>query len=101
MPEIAIARFAHEGNSFSPIPTPIDCFRRGEWATGEAVPTLYRGTNTEIGGAIAWLERHRDWRPSFLRCAGAPSSGALAPGVFDAILAEILAGLSARRWDAV
>ena len=34
MPEIAIARFAHEGNSFSPIPTPIDCFRGGEWAVG-------------------------------------------------------------------
>ncbi len=101
MPEIAIARFAHEGNSFSPIPTPIDCFHSGEWTTGDGVPALYRGTNTEIGGAIAWLAGRPDWRPTFLRCAGAPSSGVLAPGVFDAILAEILAGLARRRWDAV
>lgn len=101
MPSIAIARFAHEGNSFSPIPTPASNFHTGEWATGDAVPRLYRGTNTEIGGAIAWLERHPAWQPTFLRCAGAPSSGVLAPGVFDAILGEILAGLRARRWDAV
>ena len=101
MPDIAIARFAHEGNSFSPIPTPIDCFRRGEWAVGDGVKALYRDTNTEIGGALAWLARNPGWRPTFLRCAGAPSSGVLAPGVFDAILGEILAGLGDRRWDAV
>ena len=101
MPDIAVARFAHEGNSFSPIPTPIECFQRGEWAIGDDVPTRYRGTNTEIGGAIDWLARHDEWRPTFLRCAGAPSSGVLAPGVFDAILGEILAGLARRRWDAV
>ncbi|MBL8696946.1 MAG: M81 family metallopeptidase [Alphaproteobacteria bacterium] len=101
MPAIAVARFAHEGNSFSPIPTPLEHFRAAEWATGDAVPALYRGTNTEIGGAIAWLERHPTWQPTFLRCAGAPSSGVLAPGVFDAILGEILAALRGRRWDAV
>lgn len=101
MPEIAIARFAHEGNSFSPIPTPIDCFHTGEWSIGDGAPALYRGTNTEIGGAIAWLARRPDWRPTFLRCAGAPSSGILAPGVFDAILGEILSGLGRKRWDAV
>ena len=43
MPEIAIARFAHEGNSFSPLLTPIDCFKSGEWAIGEGVPQYYRG----------------------------------------------------------
>lgn len=101
MPHIAIARFAHEGNSFSPIPTPLENFLTGEWATGDGVPALYRGTNTEIGGAIAWLERHSVWRATFLRCAGAPSSGVLAPRVFDTILEEILAGLRRRRWDAV
>lgn len=101
MPDIAIARFAHEGNSFSPIPTPIDCFKHDEWQTGEGVPKFYRGTKTEIGGAIAWLEAHPEWKPTFLRCAGAPSSGVLAPGVFDTILADITTGLSKRKWDAV
>ena len=101
MPDIAVARFAHEGNSFSPIPTPRACFERGEWSTGEEVPARYRGTSTEIGGAIDWLARHSAWRPTFLRCAGAPSSGVLAPGVFDSILGEILDGLRRARWDAV
>ena len=101
MPHIAIARFAHEGNSFSPVPTPLANFLTGEWSTGDAAAALYRGTNTEIGGAIAWLDRRPAWRPTFLRCAGAPSSGVLAPGVFDTILDEILVGLRGRRWDAV
>ncbi len=101
MPVIAIARFAHEGNSFSPILTPVDSFHAGEWQVGDGVPAFYRGTATEIGGTIAWLARHPEWTPVFLRCAGAPSSGVLAPGVFDTILGEILDGLAARRWDAV
>ena len=37
MPDIAIARFAHEGNSFSPIPTPIDCFKHDEWQIGDEI----------------------------------------------------------------
>jgi len=101
MPNIAIARFAHEGNSFSPIQTPIDCFRSGEWQIGDGVPAYYRGSKTEIGGALAWLDSRPDWKPTFLRCAAAPSSGVLAPGVFDAILADITKGLSARPFDAV
>ncbi|MSP48969.1 MAG: M81 family peptidase [Alphaproteobacteria bacterium] len=101
MPDIAIARFAHEGNSFSPIPTPIECFTGGEWQVGDGVTKYYRGTKTEIGGAIAWLERRPGWKPTYLRCAGAPSSGVLAPGVFDRIFGEITTGLSKRRWDAV
>jgi microcystin degradation protein MlrC len=101
MPDIAIGRFAHEGNSFSPIPTPIECFTGSEWAIGDGVPKYYRGTKTEIGGAIDWLDRHPEWKPTYLRCTGAPSSGVLAPGVFDKILADITTGLSTKRWDAV
>jgi len=101
MPDIAIARFAHEGNSFSPIPTPIECFTGSEWAVGDGVPKYYRGTKTEIGGAIDWLDHHPEWNPTYLRCTGAPSSGVLAPGVFDKILAEITTGLSKKKWDAV
>ena len=52
MPDIAIARVAHEGNSFSPIATPISCFQRAEWSVGDEVPARYAGTRTEIGGAL-------------------------------------------------
>lgn len=101
MPDIAIARFAHEGNSFSPIPTPIENFQTCEWQEGDGVPAFYRGSKTEIGGALAWLAARPGWTPTFLRCAAAPSSGVLAPGVFDAIFADIAKGLARRRWDAV
>jgi hypothetical protein len=101
MPTIAIARVLHEGNSFSPILTPLANFTGHEWHIGPAAHAAYRGTNTELGGAIAWLDANPDWQPSFLRCAGAPSSGVLAPGVFDAIVEGITAGLAGRRFDAV
>jgi microcystin degradation protein MlrC len=101
MPDIAIARVAHEGNSFSPIATPISCFQRAEWSVGDEVPARYAGTRTEIGGALDWLARRPQWRPTFLRCAAAPSSGVLAPGVFDALVGEVVRGLAGRRWDAV
>jgi len=101
MPDIAIARLLHEGNSFSPLLTHLAVFRGHEWSEGEAAHAAYRGTDTELGGAIAWLDAHPDWRATFLRCAGAPSSGVLAPGVFDAMVDEIVAGLRRRRWDAV
>jgi microcystin degradation protein MlrC len=101
MPTIAIARVLHEGNSFSPILTPLANFTGHEWHIGPAAHAAYRGTNTELGGAIAWLDANPDWQPTFLRCAGAPSSGVLAPGVFDAIVEGITAGLAGRRFDAV
>jgi microcystin degradation protein MlrC len=101
MPTLAIARVLHEGNSFSPLQTPLTAFTAHEWHEGASAHAAYRGTNTELGGAIAWLDANPDWQPVFLRCTGAPSSGVLAPGVFDAIAAGITDALAARRFDAV
>ncbi|MBM3573029.1 MAG: M81 family metallopeptidase, partial [Alphaproteobacteria bacterium] len=102
MPRIAIARFAHEGNSFSPIQTTLADFRSHEWKIGAEVTPHFRGTNTEIGGAVAFLEAYASWQPTWLRVAAAEPSGPLAPGVFEAILDEILDGLRRHGpWDAV
>ncbi|MGE0723539.1 MAG: M81 family metallopeptidase [Alphaproteobacteria bacterium] len=101
MPTIAIARFSHEGNSFSPVPTTRADFERAEWAIADEAIDRFRDTATEIGGAIDFLARHPDWRPAWLRLAGAPPSGPLTADCYRAILDEIVAGLGARRWDAV
>lgn len=42
----------HETNSFSPVPTDLEAFRRFQFVTGEALLTAYLGTNTEIGGFV-------------------------------------------------
>jgi microcystin degradation protein MlrC len=101
MRHIAIARFGHEGNSFASVTTSLADFQDCEWAVGDEVPARYRGSNTEIGGAIAFLERHQGWQPHFLRAAFATPSGEVRREVFETILGEILAGLATRRWDAV
>ena len=75
MPTLAIARVLHEGNSLSPVLTPLENFVGHEWSIGAAAHAAYRGTDTELGGAITWL----------------------APGVFDAIIGRINNGLKDRR----
>ncbi len=101
MPKIAIARFGHEGNSFASIRATAADFRDFEWVKGPAAVPYYRGTNTEIGGAVDFLEAHREWVPTFLRCTFATPSGEVERDGYEAILAELLADLATERWDAV
>lgn len=102
MRHIAIARFGHEGNSFGSVLTQLADFKACEWASGEAeVLARYAGTNTEIGGAIDFIQRQSAWTPHYLRCAWATPSGEIEREVFETILAELIDGLSARCWDAV
>ncbi len=101
MRRIAVARFAHEGNSFASIPTVYEDFTNFEWATGQEVVPFYQGTNTEIGGVIAELAEHPDWQPHYLRCAFATPAGEIERDAFERILEEILDGLRNESWDAV
>src|SRR5437762_59086 len=102
MKHIAIARFGHEGNSFGSVLADMADFKSCEWAAGEAeVLSRYGGTNTEIGGAIEFMGSQPEWRAHYLRCAWATPSGEMKRDVFEAIMAELLQGLSGRRWDAI
>jgi microcystin degradation protein MlrC len=101
MPDIAIVRFGHEGNSFGATKATIADFRAFEWAKGPETIPFYKGTNTEIGGVISFFETRPDWTPHYLRCTFATPSGEVERAAYDEILAEILADLKARRWDAV
>jgi len=101
MRRIAVARFAHEGNSFASIKASIKDFRDFEWAAGEEVVPFYKRTATEIGGVIDALERYPEWRPTYLRCAFATPSGEMLRDAFEEILGEILEGLAGTQWDAV
>ncbi|MBI4626668.1 MAG: M81 family metallopeptidase [Verrucomicrobia bacterium] len=102
MRHIAVARFGHEGNSFGSVLATLADFKSCEWAAGsEEVLARYRGTNTEIGGAIDLLEHQPGWTAHYLRCAWATPSGEIEPAVFETIMADLLHGLAARAWDAV
>ncbi len=105
MPRLAVARFSHEGNSFSPVPTGLSAFRR-EWYRGQEAEAVYRGTTTEGGGAVAFLDSHPEWHGSFLRMTGATPAGPVTRDAFETVVGEIVADLrdgapGGETWDAV
>lgn len=100
MPRLAIARFSHEGNSFSPVPTGLKDFKR-EWYQGQEAEAVYRGTATEGGGAVAFLDANPHWRGTFLRMAGATPAGPVTRDAYEAIVNEIVTDLAGGEWDAV
>lgn len=87
---IGVARLWHEANSFAAMPTTLAAFQAREWLRGEAVPTFYAGTATELGGALAWAAVRSDVELVFSRCAAAPPGGPVEQPVLDAFAAEVL-----------
>ncbi len=49
---IVIGGIWHETNTFSPIPTDLDAFRRFQLVEGEAMREVFATTNSEIGGML-------------------------------------------------
>ncbi len=98
---LAIARVSHEGNSFNPVQTGLREFERREWVAGDAARAFYRGTRSELGAAVDFLEAHPDWHGSFLRCAAAPPGGPVESALLGTVRDEILEGLSDGPWDGV
>jgi microcystin degradation protein MlrC len=102
MPRIAIAMLSHEGNSFTPVPTDLAAFRAGAYAIGEAeARDAFAGSESEIGGALEFLEANPAWHGTFLRMAQAGPAGPLPRETFETILDAILPALRADRFDAV
>ncbi len=102
MKRLAILRFSHEGNSFSPVPTTRGDFLRCEWLKGEpSARAAYAGTRTEIGAVIDLLAARPDWHGEFLRCAAAPPGGPVEDALIEAVIGEAVADLSGGAWDAI
>lgn len=100
MPRLAIARFWHEGNSFSPVPTGLTELGQ-EFTIGQEAEAFYRGTATEGGGVVEFLATHPQWHGTFLRMTGATPAGPVIRTAYDAVVDEIVDGLRSGVWDAV
>jgi len=98
---LAIARLWYEASSFTPVPTRIEQFKGREWIEGEAAVAFYRGTRTELGAAVDFLDRSPGWQARWLRCAAASPGGPVVETDLQAILDEILRGIEASGCDAV
>ncbi|NQV48175.1 MAG: M81 family metallopeptidase [Rhodospirillaceae bacterium] len=95
MPKVAVIRFSHEGNSFNPLVTGLAAFQADGWLTGAAVPDAFRGTASELGGAIAFVDARPDWQVVYSRAAQAAPGGPVDDAVIEAVIAEISSDLAA------
>jgi microcystin degradation protein MlrC len=84
----------HETNSFSPVATDLDAFRRYLFLEGDTVITGSQGTNTEIGGMIAAAPAAGiELIPSLY--IGAAPSGMVSRAALDYVTDRLLADLAA------
>jgi microcystin degradation protein MlrC len=101
MPRLAILRFSHEGNSFNPVVTGREAFEQSEWLAGEAARAAYRGTRTEMGAAVDFLDARAGWEGEFLRCAAAPPGGPVPDLFISEVIGEATASLAGGGWDGI
>jgi microcystin degradation protein MlrC len=93
MPRIGIARLWFEGNSFSPVRTTIDAFRSREWNCGPEALEIYRGTATELGAVLDFVEDRTEWEAEVFRCASAQPGGPMTDAAFAEWLDEVEEGV--------
>lgn len=101
---MAVARFWYEGNAFTPMPCTLADFQRQEWYAGAEALEQSRDTASELGAVEQFARTRSDWEVVVLRCAAAEPGGPIEDNAYQAIKAEILAGLAAgaeQGWDAV
>jgi microcystin degradation protein MlrC len=98
---LATARLWFEGCSFTPVATTLNEFRAREWVTGEAARAFYRGTRTEMGAVVDFLDAHPAWDGVIGRCAAASPGGPIVEADLQTIFGEILAHIEQAHADAV
>lgn len=94
-PRVLIGGVWHETNTFSPIPTDLDAFRRFLFVEGDEIAPALDGTNTEIGGMLAAAEE-AGIDPVPACWAGAVPSGMVQRSALDEIIARLVAAATPR-----
>ena len=97
---LAVARLWHEGNSFSPLRTGPAEFRGREWVEPAHVLEYYRGTATEMGALVDFLDRNREWEATVLLAAAAPPGGPVTDDLF-AIFRRAIHSITGQQFDAI
>ena len=90
----------HETNSFCPVATDLDAFRRFALVESEALLSAYRGTNTEIGGFVAEAKQ-QDFELIPTLFAGAIPSGLVSRAALNHLVGTITARVRQGGFDGV
>ena len=71
---VAIIEFINENNTFTENRTSINDFRASHYFKGDEIPANFRGTGSEVGGAIKVADE-KGWVPVYITAAHAEPNG--------------------------
>ena len=92
--KIGVLSVFHETNTFSPIPTDMENFKKNVWLTGPDIITAFEGTKTPLGGFFEIIsERGYEAVPLF--AAHATPAGVVKHEVFQEIMLNVRKQLEA------
>jgi microcystin degradation protein MlrC len=97
--KILIGGIQHETNTFSPVHTDLESFRRGQFVCGEPMIERYRSTGTELGGMIDEAERSRQNLTPLLFAVATPA-GMVRREAFEDIVRQLCERAAAHRGTA-
>ena len=86
---IAVGCIGHETNTFSPVATTIDSFKKGSYHRGDEIITAFRGTRTITGGFLDVAEQ-LNLQPVPLLWAFATPSGMVEHSAYQTLKTEFL-----------
>ncbi len=86
---IAVGCIGHETNTFSPVATTIDNFKKGSYHHGDEIIAAFRGTRTITGGFLDVAEQ-LNLQPVPLLWAFATPSGMVEQAAYQTLKAEFL-----------
>lgn len=89
MARVLTARFMHETNTFSRVPTGIDAFRRGAFHREAEIAGAFRGTRSALGASFEAADKF-DWSLVHPVSAWANPSGVVTGDAFEGVSAMIL-----------
>ena len=97
---VLIARFKHETNTFSSLPTGREEFASTSLYTDEEIPPEFRDTNTDIGGFLRVADAE-GWEVVPTVAANATPGGVVTDDAFSSYLDRILHGIDTHDPDAI
>ncbi len=93
---IAVGCIGHETNTFSPVTTTLENFKKGSYYRGDEIVSAFRGTRTITGGFLDIAEQ-LNMEPVPLLWTFATPSGMVAHAAYQRLKAEFLTLLPRAR----
>ncbi|HEV2301119.1 MAG TPA: M81 family metallopeptidase [Stellaceae bacterium] len=96
MASVLLARFMHETNTFSRVPTDMAMIRRRDFHRENEIPQAFRGTRSAIGASFEAADEF-GWRLVHPVSANPNPSGIVMSDAFETVAAMILEAAAERR----